>query len=327
MSAEQRARFLASDLLVVTTDLEPDDLFALWLLAPHIDSTKQRVVFLVGEGCAAIKRERMRVYAGLLGFKNHEVLTGFDSKKDFPDDGKDVLAEPLIGACRHSPSVHQLHVLTVRMKEASSVSILSLKPMTELLCIWETIPNFFANTLLAGYMSFNVRACLSGLRYRPKDVQGMLASFKEVIYYETFHAVGADNTIAGNKGTDFEHMPSVVTNLVQAWNAHILEGCYEKVAKDTAHPSSKARSQKIIDQIGAAKNMQMVNADCGLVWALLQGDAKDFKRGHMVFDPETLYSSLEEGAHNTYLFHPADKETVRLAQIAYYNSEIDERKD
>jgi len=245
----------------VETDLEPDDVLALMMLK-NID------YYVVGEGNADIKYDRMIRYCELLGNKGAIVIKGQNSDKLFENDGKefDVLENKI---CIED----YLHNF---MKFASMKDpiMFSLKPMRELLTEYRKDPvlikQFTKNIELYVYGGFNFR-CI--LKTHEKELLELLNSFKKVHIYESFYVSGEFNSI--NK-TNFpklyqyimEHAaePSYQTllKLTYNWNDYL----YHDISKwiDTVQKDSDIykRNMKIMKDIQDNMTFQYVLADFGL---------------------------------------------------------------
>ena len=216
-------------LIAVETDLEPDDVFALYLL--HKGFRFHHVV--VGEGDADIKVARARQYLQLLG-SDATVVRGHCSDKQFDQDGKEFADLTVEAPPTPTPDAY---VTTLRRYISSTTDpiIVLLKPPRELMESAKILKDDLKTVTLYLYGGFNLR-CLLGV-HAPDEITTMLSAFKEVQIYESFHAVGVDNTI--NRQTDPTlHLimlymaskdPYIATLLTlnELWNRSLMADCHK----------------------------------------------------------------------------------------------------
>lgn len=285
------------------SDLEPDDLLAVYVLLKRGYSLDQVVV---GEGDSRIKLERFLAYWAMLHAEfprqvpaDPAVLRGLSSKKPFPGDGQDVSDDDalLVRAAAREKDEDESTVceayrtrLVAYLERHEAPLVIQLKPMRELLAVWESIPHALRlKTTLAHYGSFNYRSLMDkadpvGSHAR---IEAMLRSgFGRVVVYESFLATGAQNSITRDS------MPALyraldafassspfldcMKRLTLAWNQHCLERCQKSVAWYDKKPQplsdmdreARHRSLKIVDGIQKSLDSQMVLADSGLALVL-----------------------------------------------------------
>jgi hypothetical protein len=248
-----KKNIIKSSNVIISTDLETDDLMALWMLSKEIPYSN--IIFLVGEGNALIKKIRMEYYAEILGFKNFKVVRGYSSDKNFIYDGYDVLTKYTILRSFYLIYYFIMNWLIkilgcedISVKEIKKFIIdktpliISLKPPRELIDIYITNPDIFNECILYGYMSFNLR-CLMKKNSKTLIVN-FLESFKECYYYETYHAIGSNNII-GNNDIDMEKLPKVVYEVMMYWNKGLLKSC-KSVCKEYKNYNDKKKQIKIL---------------------------------------------------------------------------------
>lgn len=224
--------------------------------------------------------------------ENTIILQGESSDLDFKYAGFDVMSNDKIDYLRknlrdNKEDIKILHDLFIN--NPNEIAILMLKPPREFM---KFDFKLFKNVNLVGYMSFNLR-CLFKL-YSPNIIQEWLHSFKTVIYYETFFAVGEQNTI---DSTTIK-LPEFIINTIKFWNKHVVE---------------TFTNQKILDSIKKYP-LQFVNADTGLIAYLTTNDEKSQIRGTVSFD--TGFSSYTPNPEGNILFIcPTNKDEFRNNQM------------
>lgn len=308
--------------MIIATDLEPDDLVALQLLAKILPE-KMRLIFIVGEGNADIKAARMEKYVKLFGFKNTFVLSGVYSNAEFPFDGTDILSkeeiDQILDESVETPILAYSKLFKMLQCKGEHV-ILMLKPLREFFLIFnidvDTYSKVLKNTILIGYMSFNVK-CLFEMTRVDNNVLKFLNSFKTVVYYETFFANGEDNCIEADTDFPFHRLPQCTRHLISTWNEHIL-----KTFKNKDKPTKK--QLKVIENIEKNKGLQFVNADCGLIAALLMPlDPKDIYMGTVSFDKNLFSVPSKDPKGNILFIDPEDKITFKKEQLKIYHNLLD----
>jgi hypothetical protein len=167
--------------------------------------------------------------------------------------------------------------------------IIQLKPMRELLQVWQDIPEVLRQkTTLAQYGSFNYRSIMDKADAEGSHarIQAMIDGFGHVLIYESFLATGAQNSISSDTmPTLFASIHATVRTspflacmmrLVSIWNTHCLERCQKTLAWFDSKPqplsdqdvAARHRSAKIVEGITKSIDSQMVLADSGLALVL-----------------------------------------------------------
>lgn len=181
------------------TDLEPDDLFAIYLLAKKQYAPKYIVV---GEGKSITKCARMSRYISLLQEEkllpkdyNCTIIKGIDSKNIFPDDGKEFkdlnLDNDGIDYLSHDfyPALVKKYI-----SESNNPIMVMLKPPRELVNCSEEIKSEISKVTSYWYGSFNFRSVWAHLHI----LESLLKQFKSTYIYESYHATGSQNSMQPN---------------------------------------------------------------------------------------------------------------------------------
>ncbi len=282
--------------VIISTDLETDDLITLLLLEKYLSKSIPKL-FLVGEGDSYIKYMRMKIYIEIMGFQNATVVQGYSSDKDFSYDGEDVFNVEFVKQLRVAGEKKKetkcLEEIKQFLKTNPSLTILSLKPPHEFMALWKEDNKIFNTTDLLGYMGFNIR-CLMKSNENTTIIE-FLNSFRRVVYYESFLATGNENSIKFKDDIfPFDKLPKYVTSMMNLWNLDMLTYCYNNIKKYTSMTVKELirvtqeeedqiyllikekkdcerfkRNLKIIRQVTTANYQQFVNADCALIATLL----------------------------------------------------------
>jgi len=218
---------------LVFTDLETDDMVALYVLAKRFGKSKKfKFMFVVGEGDSRIKAIRMNKYVKKLGFENAEVVQGYSSNKNFTYDGKDVMTEEEFAILFNKAEEYDKEGEKKKIYEFllnESPFIISIKPPRELMEMFKNghpmYRRVFKRCIFAGYMSFNLRCLMN--EYKP-DLVNFLKAFKICFFYESHYAVGSDNIITG-KDFSFEKLPELIKRVMTDWNRHMIVDCKETI--------------------------------------------------------------------------------------------------
>lgn len=314
---------------VVMTDLEPDDVAALYVLA-HRGFEFTAVV--VGEGNVQAKVRRARELVRLLGFDDEEcrVLPGLPSSKLFPgekaeeaDDADESEAPPVDAF---------LNDLTFMPEPL----LICLKPPTEVLAALQRQPErctaLFADTTLAIYGSYNLRSL--GYEATVPLVSSATTPFARVLLYES-HGNGVPNlnprTVPG-WATWMERNPvfqAVFRSVCKTWDDDIVrdcdESCAEEEAKDgfdAAAPSARwHRNDKCRVAVRANCGNQCVPADVVLALLLFndafpsQAASYEFSAAAGPYPTCTLLESSSSSKTSTWKDLDGDKVVAALSAV------------
>lgn len=305
--------------IIIMTDLEPDDLIAIDMLykymLKHAVTTKylfQDPIFIVGEGNSTMKVLRTQTYYNYNCIDKVIIKEGYSSSKNFNYDGHDidlyVDENNVIKNKQNNVAIDHYktgknilnnedklkNIDDILSKHSDSV-IICLKPPRELMDLYKIKNEYFNKMTLVAYTSFNFR-CL----FKPivtsasepivtsSDMINFLNSFESTYLYETYHAIGSDNTITGND-VDFKKIPLYIQKVIKLWNLDMITDCESSIKEkindwdftdqhvtdylstniSTSDAEYVKRNYKVWKSIKDTKSEQFVNADCGLVSMLI----------------------------------------------------------
>lgn len=288
----------------VFTDLEPDDVAALHLLAPVLRQPSGPLYFCVGEGNLD-KTAMMAALLAELQIVGATVIAGAASKKTYPADFVRVFgATP-------EPATADVLEAAARIESIAGAAarhlMLVLKPPRELLHLSAAL---VAKTTVVAYGSFNFRALGGAGSARFAELANDV--MPQTIVYESFFVTGSENSVTqSNAPQFFEHARTHAPRLlgaIEAWNAHIAVDRLEAVRDLSAqmiedfrarnwpalHRAAAARSRasKVVDNIVAADGCQMVLADVGLATLLVTDAAVPLRRGRIAFDATSSFTQI-----------------------------------
>jgi len=330
--------------LLVTTDLEGDDLIALTLFAKqllHLTKTHSQLkdtltlIFLVGEGSnVELKKQRMLKYITLLGLDYFSTLvySGFGSSKEFwgegsktftPEEISEFAKIPTINHDQYVAQTDDLGQLEKKFLEIgfespeSTILIISLKPMTELMWLWvKGSFNAFHRKNFIGYMSFNARLLFSYNNLYRELIPKFLKEFENTYLYETFTAVGKKNNVTSNSGFDFSLLPQNVQDDLTLWNQFCYDDCVHSLEHhfydidsltnqdiefldvDDDTKDSLKRDLKASNSIKSHISSQFVNADPAIIfWLFSETDLTGWE--YKIYG--SVYFSQEGYTHLRYV--------------------------
>jgi len=324
--------------ILITTDLEPDDVIALKDLSSVIKDSHV-ITFLVGEGCARIKAERMEVYMNTFfnHVKNKKVLQGYSSKKDFPLDGEDLFTKEQLKTFREENEKLPNTNVLLELMNLDIDLVFNLKPPREFFALFtnpsetfhSTVLKKFANIHFITYASFNLRCLMDRNNPKVKDrILEFLESFPSVIYYESYLATGEMSEL-NRYEFPFEKLPVFTKKLIKDWNDHMLEDCRLTILNENKKEKEKQdkakinRNQKPIDSIVRNEGWQIVNADCGLIASLFLNLTKnvDFYKGSIQFDKDGYSVPTKNENGKFFIVNPPDDQSkldLKKRQLKFY---------
>jgi hypothetical protein len=287
--------------LIVATDLEPDDCFALLVLRLRGVTPKG---ILVGEGCSTAKVQRMRTLAPYLGWQSAHILQGmpsdtclleFEEPRDYLED---TVREPVCGTTSWARTLGAVlddgfdcRELTVLedLNPIRQPTLLFLKPPRELVHAEKTEPEeakkLFARVRLVLYGSYNLR------QVGYENVVGWLdpakTPFQSVILYENhgsmdydgaFKTLREDNmepwgSFHGREARKVHSLGQYARRLrafMQQWDAYILKDCDQTCAaieetpgwqSDPVQQSRWSRNKSCADAVRPYAGRQIAAAD------------------------------------------------------------------
>ena len=309
----------ALDACVVMTDLEPDDILALYLLREQLAAFGSRLLVIVGESSAS-KVELATVILRLLGVEAAMVLQGEVSDKEYPSTMYGAFGVSSEYKPRFRESI--MTKVDAFLVAVAAPLFIIMKPPHEL---WVIKSEYLARATVVMYGGFNFRALsreeLGTLTYMFNTL------FFESIVYESFHATGAANALTHANTSLFKYMHEQANSspfwrglrsAVDAWNGSIIADCLETVSRlsremivdfkagDWAKLHSKKRriedrNWKVVASIVDADGQQMVFADCAMASVLSSTDAVPGVRGHLAFSGDG-YTIAEADADGRVFF-------------------------
>ena len=279
----------------IETDLEPDDVLALYVL-PNAK------YYVVGEGNANIKYNRMIRYCSMLGNLNATVIEGTCSDKNFELDGKEF--ENLdTQTCSESYIDHFTNFAT-----GQNPVMFSLKPMRELLNKYVKDPILIkylvSKITLYVYGGFNFR-CLAWKN--KKELLELINSFKKVCIYESFFVSGEINSMNKLNAPRLynylkDHANNYTTTLSKLtynWNKSILDDMVLSLKKEKLDDNTRHRHQKVVDNVTGNEEFQYVIADFAL--AAVYRDIEPLPVTNLKFDNYTTFDDTD-GPTNLFVY-------------------------
>lgn len=278
----------------IETDLEPDDVLALYIL-PKAE------YYVVGEGNANIKYNRMIQYSKLLETLNATIIQGMNSDKDFVLDGKEF--DDLTNDICYTDYMTEFK----RFCKLDNPIMVSLKPMRELLDEYNKDPtgikNLVSNITLYVYGSFNFRCILGQYKTQLLD---LLSAFKKVCLYESYYVSGSNNSINKTNTPELYELISKTNNayfklllkLTHNWNISIIEDCRSTLNSENCSSDTAERENKIINSILGNEDFQFVIADFGL--AAIYDKIEPIPITNLNFD--NWYTAFKETTEPTSLY-------------------------
>lgn len=326
------------DLVVVSTDMEPDDLIALKQLAPVMKESPNLVV-VVGEGKRS-KAAMARNLLDCLGISHAVVTDGQLSDKDYPDE-----MHTAFGPVEERFSIQAVECIRGKLETAKNPLFIVMKPPRELLVIAETAPLLLLGATVVIYGSFNFRSVFH-------DKEGLLRLFngvvRKTIVYESFLATGDKKNSVDKKRklTETEPDSECIFQFaeahqnepfwrgfllsVQLWNNHILVDCLKSVMEATQEiqdtlamepivwqhakkPKGRVdRNWKVAQNIISAESNQFVMADCAMAALLCDDKPVTGVHGYLAFDGDYTKPDERIGGSCFFVRHLDFEQTARL---------------
>ncbi len=316
---------LSFERICVLTDLEPDDILAIYLLFDNV-SRDTETLFIVGEGNVA-KDKMCFEMCETLGLTNFTVLQGNMSHKDYPPlmltlfdfSDEKTLYRPCEQATEESLS---------RFDFSNSL-VLGLKPFSELLDFVDA--ERLTTATFCFYGSFNLRCMLS--KHSATDIADFVnTAFEKTFVYESYFATGEENSAsAENFPALFEALENSprlepVLKAIALWNEHIAKDCANTISKLAVRIEKQVvkkswqqleksaerlirSNAKILLNIAKSRSQQMVIADFALVACLFCQNEND-----AVSIAERKPVSFSFGEHNYSHFTPEATAQVFLIE-------------
>ena len=303
--------------LCVLTDLEPDDVLALGIVAARGFDVK---CLWVGEGNPAVKAARAATYASKLGFSDAGIVAGAASDKLFPGEPR---PDGLAGDST-PPSAPYFAAFEALVAQGVD-HFMCLKPPREFMAMRAADAGradaLFAQMHLALYGSFNLR-CLG---YEATQwITAPDTPFASVVLYQNVGGLVNDETpaLGGpapppvrnlNPSTCPEFFSrydpdSELARVMRVWDADVVRDCVETCEPlggidgppNAVDPERWSRNRTCYDQVHANFGKQFVAADpvlAALAWAV---DIKDNRAVCApvvaAYDPAKPYPTITDAA-------------------------------
>ena len=219
------------DACVLCSDLEPDDVLAIAILANQIPKDFPLLV-ITGEGNLD-KSGLGHNICQHFGFTNFQIIHGDYSTKTYPENALLSFGDvfPDKNSEKYAEENSRL-LLANFLDQYQSPLIISIKPMREL----KDIPiHLTQKCVLVKYGSFNLR-CMFDQWDKNEMANFINTRFKQVLLYESFPATGTNNSINKNNAPAlFQALQNQhetyqgLFNLVLAWNQYIVNDCWNEI--------------------------------------------------------------------------------------------------
>jgi hypothetical protein len=269
---------------------------------------------------------------------NIQIVQGTMTEKDYPVEALTSYSEPESESKTESNYIvknNACDMINDFLVQNNDTSIIALKPLRDLMKCYQNGLNF-SNFKLYAYGSFNIRCLFND--YSKNQVSYLFHSFKEVVLYESFHAIGGNNSIDINSHPGlFELISDGSTKLCEEWNNHIAFNCvlsikeysgkindyytnhdrkldkldemtYNKLICTTIEKLN--RKTKILMNVSKANNKQIVLADHGLIGCLIDPTLYTEKRGSIEFNEHGYTNVVEDPTGNIVLITDVSKDDL-----------------
>lgn len=258
------------DGVIFASDDEPDDAVAKYILiaalkkyaAFHRLQKLPSMLFITGEG----KESKVGLVSDqveALGLVGVTIVQGQLSKRTYP---KEMHAAFLLGRHHVQPNEsnadpnNAISTLFRFLEAHQNPLFVMLKPCWEL---FEMPALLLAKTTVAAYGSFNFR-CLMEKSDKATLAAFFNTSFKRFVLYETFHAIGEDNSINSNNAQRFyelirqkadagDRFWQGVRLSIQIWNNHIAMSQLKSMQNEAKVMEDTWEQEKL--QLEAAANL------------------------------------------------------------------------
>lgn len=323
-----KSNFSTANDVLIATDLETDDLFAIVSLFHGWEKQTHRpgaIAFVVGEGNSYLKtvlmdhilQELKSIYPWTKGV-NFEVIRGYSSKRPYATDIIKKKWPNLCPVLIEKSLEADTKALDSYFRKTVPQLIVALKPERELI-FDDCCKVDFSNTQLWRYGSFNDRILWEDHRNSFQDQWTKhVRRFAAVVNLETFHALGNDENGRSRGSVSRASSPEIYAayeaiskiklhNLLQVimenWNAGIHAQLQEEVRKlESEAPSPERdarlhRSKMVVAAVQDDMDFQFIGADT-LVSTLLQADnlGEFLEQKHVSFSAQTGYTAYSDGA-------------------------------
>jgi hypothetical protein len=289
-------KFIKNRKLIITTCVDPEDLISICLLKDSIlEYTKTKILyFIVGENNSLKKYFMLLKFLESVNIPNNniKITKGFNSNNIFENEGTNVLSVPILNIATKALLYKNTFDSSEFINDFDSIAIISLKPMKELYYLYNQNNYIFKNTILFGYMGYNI------LNIK----ESFLKSFEKVYYYDKY-----------NITPNFQYSLidiNVLNNLsiveyVKIWNKSMFDKYYNKfnniieiengseqdiMANDIDNldidTDTKKKIKRYLQYLHYCKNpLNFRNSDCALIYQIFNKDYNKyiFKKGSIYY--------------------------------------------
>ena len=309
----------ASKTVLVITDLEADDYFAIMQL---MTNTKCNVIFIVNSWTNP--DEKARILIAILSKMRLTVIwsvfVGLPTIANYDTD-----------ALKKSLDIDTGAVITMKYSDKlfeHADLVISLSPPIELAAAAAKNPNMFYTKKLAIYGGFNFRFALNHRLVRPEDMHNMMYCFGECLCYEKMFVGPSDDAIIDTLLLEKIYaMYPILRSIALWWNKEVIKEC----ERESDHVTQRL-SDAIISHI-MRQPLQIVDADCAMMSYLLNGNKyiteipiKITFSGHGL----VIYDNAESSSVLAVNSIHDKKEHARLHRYLYYEEhpeKVDKLRD
>lgn len=214
------------------TDLEPDDMLALWILPNELKA--MRWIFIVGEGDPVYKYERMRQILDdkQMGFSKyhpsnyHQILVGFQSNKDHPGE-KPIEERTGINYPSKENIINNTKTALAEVERTNGLGFM-LKPATEMFQMYLDGNNVNYNIPWVWYGSFNLRSLIYRYNKTAKIVNCFVDAVGFNLIHESYLATGNQNSI-NDKEVNMNLLPQCIRDYIIVWNKYMADDCIQSI--------------------------------------------------------------------------------------------------
>ena len=295
---------------IIETDFEPDDAMA---ILAHNKTTPDRqtidLVLIIGESEeAGCKLCTVRQFMSTLPpYKSIRYCIGTNSGAAYP---KQLLCDEY-NSCTTTAKIVTDTKDYIEICLRADV-IYMLKPPREAMQACKDTNCMFKNTTVHAYGGFNWRS-VAKQGYVLEDFTNMMNRYGAFYYYDTFTAIGENNSGQLSKDVDpiYESAHLFIERLIFEWNNLILRRCQETTCEAT--PEEIYRKQKIINNIAMTKKTQFVMADVTTV--LCERPTKKAKLAQLTPYPKWESDETPDSENNTFIYGAEGTELRRKTLI------------
>lgn len=242
--------------VAVIADDEPDDAFAKLIMAKQLtkNGNPVRQLWVTGEGrkskLALIKQQAdaLRLPPNSITFAQ-----GALGKKDFPDEIMHAFTD--LSASQGGDDATELEndatrSLQLFLESCSDPLLVVIKPFPELLSLPKEL---LAKSTVVIYGSFNFRSMFE-LVGKEKLAAFVNGAFKRVVLYETFFAIGPNNSISKQNAprlfeiicqkAETDRYYRGLLKTMQIWNEHIFEAQIKSLSKTAIEMTKNYEAEK-----------------------------------------------------------------------------------